>query len=77
MMILREIASWRYSICAVCDDSGRCQVEEFLLDESIFGLLGKLPIHRRCCRKYSSQSMIRQPTRAWSSIQAGATLDQK
>jgi hypothetical protein len=31
-MTLREIASWRYSICAVCDDSGRCQVEEFLLE---------------------------------------------
>ena len=31
-MTLREIASWRYSIFAVCDDSGRCQVEEFLLE---------------------------------------------
>jgi hypothetical protein len=30
-----------------------------------------------CCRKYSSQSMIRQPTKAWSSTQAGATSDQK
>ena len=28
-----------------------CQVEEFLLDESIFGLLGKLPIHRRLLPK--------------------------
>ncbi len=31
-MTLREIASWRYSIYAVCDDSGRCQVEELLLE---------------------------------------------
>jgi len=27
------------------------QVEEFLLDESIFGLLGKLPIHGRLLPK--------------------------
>ena len=28
-----------------------CQVEEFLLDEGIFGLLGKLPIHGRLLPK--------------------------
>ena len=30
-MILREIACWRYSVYAVCDERGRCQVEDFLL----------------------------------------------
>jgi hypothetical protein len=28
-----------------------CEVEEFLLDEGIFGLLGKLPIHGRLLPK--------------------------
>ena len=28
-----------------------CQVEEFLFDEGIFGLLGKLPIHGRLLPK--------------------------
>ena len=31
-MTLREIAIWRYSIFAVCDDLGWCQVESFLLE---------------------------------------------
>ena len=28
-----------------------CEVEQFLLDEGIFGLLGKLPIHSRLLSK--------------------------
>jgi hypothetical protein len=31
-MTLREVAGWRYSIFAVCDDRGECQVERFLLE---------------------------------------------
>ncbi|HVT17476.1 MAG TPA: hypothetical protein VHQ90_15005 [Thermoanaerobaculia bacterium] len=31
-MTLREIQSWRYSIYALCDESGSCQVEHFLLE---------------------------------------------
>jgi hypothetical protein len=36
------------------------QIEELLLDKGIFGLFGKFSYMAACCRKYSSQSMLRR-----------------
>src|SRR5262245_15348014 len=36
----------------------RCQVEQFLFAQDIFGCFGKLPIHHPSCRRKSSHSML-------------------
>jgi hypothetical protein len=52
MCFRRPLPAWTTILDVIGDLlADVCQVEEFLLDESIFGLLGKLPIHRRLLSK--------------------------
>jgi hypothetical protein len=52
-----EIGSCHLSACKTILDvvgdlfADICQLEEFLLDDGIFGLFGKLSIHGRLCRR--------------------------